>query len=99
MIPGNESESAGDADNEEERKELKLQHDPGDGAHLADGCYFSGPTWFYAHFVADEIVQDPGADQDYRVPRYHQNREPRRKSAVLGIDLAPVADAQSNNAA
>jgi hypothetical protein len=78
---------------------MKLQHHPGDSAHLADGCYFSGPTWFYPHFVADEIVQDPGADQDYRVPRNHQNREPRRKPAVLGIDLAPVADAQSNDAA
>ena len=78
---------------------MKLQHHPGDSAHLADGCYFSGPTWFYTHFIADEILQDPGADQDYRVPSDDQNREPRRKSAVLGIDLAPVADAQSDDAA
>src|SRR5438309_11501434 len=44
-------------------------------------------------------MQDPGADQNDGVASNDENREPRRKSAVIGIDLAPIADAQSDDAA
>src|SRR5438477_826149 len=96
---GDESENSRDSDNENERKKMQLQHDPTDRAHLANGCNFSGPDRFHPHFIADEIVQDPSADQDYRVPRDDKNREPRRKSAVVGIDFAPIANAQGDDAA
>src|SRR5207302_8751692 len=87
----NKSKNAGDEDNEDERKEVKLQHHPGDSAHLANGCYFSAPTWFYPHFIADEIVQDDGTDQNDGVARDKENGTPCRKSAVIGIDFARVA--------
>src|SRR5438309_11095840 len=44
-------------------------------------------------------MQDPGADQNDGVASNDENRGPRRKSAVIGIDLAPIADAQSDDAA
>src|SRR5437660_2145038 len=95
----NKSKNTGDEDNEDERKEVKLQHHPGDSAHLANGCYFSGPTWFYPHFIADEIGQDDGTDQNDGVARDNENEKPCRKSAVIGIDFAPVAYAQGDDAA
>ena len=95
----NKSKNAGDEDNEDERKEMKLQHHPGDSAHLANSCYFSGPTWFYPHFIGDEIVQDDGTDQNDGVARDNENGKPCRKSAVIGIDFAPVAYAQGDDAA
>ena len=96
---GDERENSRDGDDENERKKMQLQHDPTDRAHLANGCNLSGPDRFHPHFIADEIVQDPSADQDYRVPRDDKNREPCRKSAVIGIDFAPIANAQRDDAA
>ena len=37
-------------------------------------------------------------DQDHGVAADHENREPGGKSSVLRIDVAPVADAQGNDA-
>ncbi len=44
-------------------------------------------------------MQDPSADQNDGVPSDDENREPCWKSAVIGVDFAPIADAQSDNAA
>src|SRR6266403_4935779 len=44
-------------------------------------------------------MQDGAADQDDYVARNHQHRKPERKLPVVGIDFAPVANAQGDDSA
>src|SRR5882724_3280754 len=65
--PGNEGEDSRHHHDEPQRQKSQLQHHPRDRAHLTNSRDFSRPTWFHAHFVADEIMQDGRADQNDRV--------------------------------
>ena len=52
---------------------------------------------FHLH-VTVEQMQDDSADENNGVARNDENRKPRREVAIIGI-VAPVADAQSDDAA
>jgi hypothetical protein len=95
----NRREHTGDDHDEGERQKSQLQHHPCDRAHLANGRDLSGPARFHFHFVADEIMENDRADEDHRVARDDENGKPDRKFSVGGIVLAPIADAQRDDAA
>src|SRR5436309_2418783 len=94
----NEGEDPRHDHDEPQRQKSQLQHHPRDRAHLTNGRHLTRPTWFHPHFVADEIMQDGGTDQNNRVAGNDENREPCRKFSVIGIALTPIGNAQSNDA-
>src|SRR5437773_3446953 len=95
----NEDEDSRHDHDEPQRQKSQLQHHPRDRAHLTNSRHLARPTWFQPHFVADEIMQNSGTDQNYRVARNDENREPYRKFSVIGIALAPIGNAQGDDAA
>src|SRR5207244_2319308 len=75
---------------EPQREKSQLQHHPCDRAHLTNRRNLTGPTWFHPHFVANEIMQDGGTDQNDRVARNDENREPYWKFSIIRNALAIV---------
>src|SRR5438132_6470565 len=54
----NEGEDSRHDHDKPQRQKSQLQHHPCDRAHLTNGRDLARPTWFHAHFVADEIMED-----------------------------------------
>src|SRR6185436_19439332 len=79
-------------------KKAELQHHPCDRDHLADCRNFTRPPWSHLHFAVEQI-ENGGADENDGVARDNQNGEPCRESTVIGIDVAPITDAQCNDTA
>jgi len=96
---GNGGENSRYGYNKPQREKSQLQHDPRDRAHLTNGRNLPCPTRFHLQFVADKIMQDGGAHQNYGVAGNDEDREPNRKFSVIRIALAPISDAQRNDAA
>src|SRR5438876_9736594 len=95
---GDQSEKSRDDADEKQRKKTQLEHHPPDSAHLANGRNFTGPIRF-DEYLAVQQMQNNRAYEDDSVPRDHENRKPSREPSVFRINLAPVADAQCDNAA
>src|SRR5438105_3268361 len=96
---GNEGEDSRHHHDEPQWQKSQLQHHPRDRAHLTNSRDLASPTWFNPHFIADEIMQDGGADQNDRVAGNDENRKPYRKFSVIGIALAPISNAQGDDTA
>ncbi len=77
---------------------MKLQHDPSNRDHLRNSRDFTGPPRSHVHF-ADEQMQYARADENDGIARDNEDREPGWESAVLRIDIAPITDAQCDDAA
>ena len=77
---------------------MQLQHHPRDRAHLADSRNFACPVRFHFHFAVEQM-QDDRAHEDDSIACDDENWEPRGKSPVIRIELAPVRDAQRDDAA
>ena len=95
---GDQGEEARGCDDVDERYEHDLQHDPGNRRHLEKGGDFASPGRTHRD-LAVEKMQDGAADQDHSVAADHEHRKPEWKLSILRIDIAPVADAQGNDAA
>ena len=96
--PGDRRENASRNYNIEQGNQTQLQHHPTDGDHLQNSRYFSSPVWFHVHF-SNEQIQHARADEKNGIARNYKNREPGRKTAVAGVELAPVTDAQADDGA
>src|ERR1700687_2632226 len=77
---------------------MQLQQHPRDRAHLADSRNFTGPVRFHFHFAVEQM-QDDCAHENDSIARDDENWEPRGKSSIIRIELAPVRDAQRDDAA
>ena len=95
----NRGENSRDGYDEPQGQKAQLQHDPPDRAHLTNCRHLASPARFHLHFVADEIMQDGCAHQNDRIACDNENGKPGWEPSILGIHLAPVADAQSNDPA
>src|ERR1051325_4463035 len=95
---GDKREETGASDNQKQWEKSKLEHDPADGDHLQNGGDFAGPIRFHIDFAIKQI-KHARADENDGVARDHQDRKPDREVAIIGIGFAPVANAQSDDAA
>ena len=78
---------------------MHLKHDPADRDHLTDRRHLAGPARSYFHFVTDKHVQNGGPNENNRVPRDHNDREPGGELAIIWVNPAPVADTERDDAA
>src|SRR5438128_5541338 len=95
---GNKREKSSTDHDVEQGNKVKLQHHPSNCDHLRNSCDFPRPPWFHLYFAVEQI-QHHRTDEDDGIARDDKNGEPCWKSSIIGINFAPVADAQCDNGA